>query len=110
MWQARPSPAMVLAAWLEPRVVGLILACAGLIGAIAVGVVVFVWMERKWRGAAETKAAPAQDESFYRALVEAGLLQEEEFERIRKGLEQKPAAAPPAPLSLKADAPPGEAS
>jgi hypothetical protein len=102
MWTRRPS---VVSAALTEKIrldyEWLLLAVA-LIGLILLGLYVVVRLRRRL---AEQKqpTLPMRIED-YRALLERGLLEPQEFERIRDKLEQK-TASPPAPASAPASAP-----
>jgi hypothetical protein len=88
----------------------LIWAAVGLVGAVLVGVMVIVWVDR-WRKRSGTDAgAPSDELSHYRMLFEQGLLTAEEYERIRRRLEfsrpvsSAPASVPDAPAANSAPA------
>jgi hypothetical protein len=64
-----------------------------LVGAVLVGVVVIVWVDR-WRKRSNLQA-PADELGQYRGLFDQGLLSPEEYDRIRRRLEQRTEAKPP---------------
>jgi hypothetical protein len=79
----------------------LCLAVGGLLGVVALGIWA-VYKVKRWReeSAAPTEAAPAQQLDHYQQMVADGLLDPEEFTRIKARLEtQAPPTAPgdPAP-------------
>jgi hypothetical protein len=92
MWSAG-SPAL-LALLTATTQVGreVVLLVSVLAGLILVGVLVVMWFKR-WQ-AAEQKSAPTMRVEDYRALMEQGLLDPQEFDRIRNYLENK---VPPNP-------------
>jgi hypothetical protein len=65
-----------------------------LVGLILLGAFVIVRFKR-WQGAERSPPVPTRIED-YRALMEKGLLEAPEFERIRDQLEKKSASPPPA--------------
>jgi hypothetical protein len=66
---------------------------AALVGAVLIGVVILVWADR-WRRSLSQTQAPADELGQYRALLEQGLLSAEEYDRIRRRLEQRPQPKP----------------
>jgi len=83
----------------------LVWATAALVGAVFIGVVVIVWVDR-WRKRSLTELqAPADELGHYRELFDQGLLSAEEYERIRRRLEKRPQAKP---LAASASATPAQ--
>ena len=79
------------------------------VGAVLVGVMVIVWVDR-WRKRSGIDAnVPADELGHYRSLFERGLLTSEEYERIRRRLEfsrprSEAASVPDAPAANSAPA------
>lgn len=63
----------------------LVLATLALAGAILVGVVILV-LAKRWRQEAWDSPEPGAEDATFRELYEQGLLDSEEFERIRQRL------------------------
>jgi hypothetical protein len=99
MWNVGPpaGPVILMAralpAQLQLDLEGIVLAII-LVGLILLGVIVIVRFKR-WQTAQRSPTVPARIED-YRALMEQGLLDPREFERIRQTLEG-PGPMPPAP-------------
>lgn len=66
-----------------------------MVGAVGLGVIIIVWAKR-WLTAQQATPAETTVED-YRVLLEQGLLDPQEFERIRDRLEARPAPPPSAP-------------
>jgi hypothetical protein len=98
MWAARRPTGMILFA--RELNMDLVWATAGFVGAVLVGVVVIVWVER-WRKRPWTPLAPAEELERYRQLFERGELSADEYRKICDRLEYKnrmeTRAANPAP-------------
>jgi len=92
MWRNPPAlalPGLFAEIGLEFRLLGWTLVLALLVGG---GIVVILWTRNWWqRPAHEGPAEPTLDD--YRKLLDAGILDPQEFERIRAHLE--PTAEPP---------------
>jgi hypothetical protein len=69
-------------------------ATVALVGAVLIGVVVIVWVDRWRKRSLADMQAPADELGHYRELFDQGLLSAEEYERICRRLEQRPAAKP----------------
>jgi len=78
---------------------------AALVGVVFIGVVVIVWVDRWRKRSLAEFQAPADELGHYRALFDQGLLSAEEYERIRRRLEQRPQAKPPAASAPATPAP-----
>jgi len=72
----------------------LVWATAALVGAVLIGVVVIVWVDRWRKRSLADMQAPADELGHYRALFDQGFLSAEEYDRIRRRLEQRPAVKP----------------
>jgi hypothetical protein len=90
----------------------LIWAAVGLLGAVLVGVIAIVWVDRWRKRSAMDAGGPSDELTHYRMLFEQGLLTPEEYERIRRRLEgnragtDKAAAQPAGTVSPAASGPP----
>jgi hypothetical protein len=88
------------------EVIGTVVAFAGAIG---LGVAVFVWM-RNWRRRLAEEAAPEEPIETYQQMLDEGLIEAEEFERIAARLREKPndSAAGDSPAAPPAAGPPSD--
>ena len=90
-----PSAALPLMAALLRLDLELVFLTGLLVGVLVLGVAVIAWFKRWQEGQRQMPAAPTLED--YRALVEQGILDSLEFERIRERLEKTDQPESPAP-------------
>ena len=95
------------AAWadvslLDPRIIGL---TAALAGVLLVGAIVLAWADR-WRKRQLSEPGPAEQLGSFRAMYERGELSKEEYERIRRRVAARTQNRPAAPPAEEPASPP----
>jgi hypothetical protein len=86
----------------------LVWATAGLVGAVLVGVIAIVWLDRWRKRTRADMQAPADEIGEYRDLFDQGLLSADEYDRIRRRLEQRTAIEPDERIKVGSSGPRSE--